>query len=201
LTTLDACHILTSSMAISFKYRGASFTADTPQEAAETLAILKRSEAEEKIRKLELKAFMDRKISQFSGYRKQFETQLNAYDEGKFTWTSDRFLALMSHLGKPQKAVLALLVTKRSVTDAELRAMLNVPGNQALAGILSGISKQALALNIPPRAIFDLENFRVGGKRRSDYLITEEFRKIAGELEWPAPNPPRHTHSEKFNNG
>jgi len=71
---------------------------------------------------------------------------------------------------------------------------LNVPGNQALAGVLSGISKRAVALFIPPRAIFDFENFRVGGKRRSDYLVVDEFRHIAAELNWPPPSLVAHPH-------
>src|SRR5215472_1523378 len=158
-------------MAITFKYGGATFTADTPQEAADTLALLKRGVAEQSREKEKaFDAFMRRKISQGSQYMKEAQALVGAYDESKFAWTPDRFLALVERLGKPQKIALALLVTKRSITDEELRTALNIRGNQALAGVLSGISKQAVALFIPPRAIFNFENFRSGGKRRSEYL-------------------------------
>lgn len=163
-------------MAITFKYAGASFTVDTPQEAVDTIALLKRQEAEAAIVQMR---------SRFSGTMKAFEQRLNAYDENKFAWTGDFFEAFVSRLGEAQKLALGLLVTRRSISDIELRDALKVPGNQALAGVLSGISKQATALNIPPRAIFNFENFRVGGKRRSDYLVVDEFRNIAAEMNWP----------------
>lgn len=174
-------------MAITFKYGGASFTVDTPQEAAETLTLLKRQQAEEEKehRQALLQAFMDRKIDRSKAYMERFQKELSSYDERKFAWTPDYFQALVSRLGEPQKLALALLVAKRSVSDEDLRNALKVPGNQALAGVLSGISKQAAALNIPARAIFDFENFRVGGKRRSDYLVVDEFRQIAADMNWP----------------
>jgi hypothetical protein len=163
-------------MAITFKYGGASFTVDTPQEAAEILALLKRHEAE---------AAIEQARSRFSQYMQEDHHRVSAYDESKFVWTRDRFSAFIERLGDAQKLVLALLVTKRSVTDEQLRNSLKVPGNQALAGILSGISKQAVALYIPPRVIFDSENFRSGGKRRNDYLVADEFKKIAAAMNWP----------------
>ena len=163
-------------MAITFKYGGASFTVDTPQEAAETLALLKRQEAE---------AAIDHARSRFSQYLQEAEHRLSAYDESKFSWTHERFQAFIERLGDAQKLALAMFVTKHSVTDEELRDALKVPGNQALAGVLSGISKQAVALFIPPRTIFDFENYRVRGKRSSEYLVTDAFRQIAAEMNWP----------------
>jgi hypothetical protein len=76
-------------------------------------------------------------------------------------------------------------VTRRRVTDEELRRALNVSGNQALAGVLSGISKQAAALNIPARAIFGFENLRNAGKRRSTYTVADKFLQIATDMNWP----------------
>lgn len=178
-------------MPIKFKYRGATFTADTPQEAAETLSLLKRREAEEqsrrRARKEEVEEFMRRKIAQGSEYMKEAKALFGSYDESKFAWTHDHFEALINRLGNAQKVALALLVNRRNITDEELRNALDVESNQALAGVLSGISKQAIALFIPPRAIFDFENIRVGGKRRSDYLVVDEFLKIAAEMNWPPP--------------
>jgi hypothetical protein len=175
-------------MAITFKYGGASFTVNTPQEAAETLALLQKQQAEQKkaSREARAQAWLDRKISRSTAFMEHAQVELSAYLEGnKYKWTPDRFESFISRLGEAQKLVLALLTTKGSVTDVDLRAALGVPDNQALAGVLSGISKQAVALFIPPRAIFDFENFRFGGKRRSDYLVVDEFRKIAGEMNWP----------------
>jgi hypothetical protein len=100
-------------------------------------------------------------------------------------WTPEVFLRFVERLGKPQQTALSLLVTRRHLTDDELRKALNVPDNQTLAGILSGISKQAISLNIPFRAVYTFQNFRNAGKRRSTYAITDNFLKIATEMNWP----------------
>lgn len=182
--------MLVASMAITFKYGGASFTADTPKEAADTLALLKRKQAEEAKEEREVlaQAWLDRRISQSKEYMSHAQNELSSYLEGnKYEWSADRFKEFIDRLGEAQKSILAMLTTKRSVTDVELRAALKVPHNQALAGVLSGISKQAVALYIPPRAIFAFENFRVDGKRRSDYLVADGFREIAAKMNWPPP--------------
>jgi hypothetical protein len=176
LTTLGAGYRLSSEMAITFEYGGAKFTVNTPQEAAEMIALLKRQEAEAAVTSMRVR---------FSELQETYEKELLSLNDVKFLWTPDRFRALIDRLGEAQKLALGLLITRRSMTDRELREALRVPNNQALAGILSGISKQAQALVIPPRAIFDFENIRVGGKRRSDYLVVDEFRKVAVDLNWP----------------
>jgi len=175
-------------MAIKFEFAGATFTVDTPQEAADLLALLRTKAAAQKRERREAlaRSFMERKVSESRAYMEQVQKELSASYEN-FKWTANRFLALVDRLGQAQKLALALLVTKRNVRDEELRNALNVPNNQALAGVLSGISKQAEALLIPPRAIFDFENLRVGGKRRSDYLVVNEFQQIAAEMNWPPP--------------
>lgn len=176
-------------MSITFQYSGATFTVETPREVAELLAVLKKQEAEQVLQRKreQADAVIARYRKRFSDSMDQSAHQIGAYDEEQFVWTPDRFTAFVDHLGKTPKIALAFLLRKRSVTDEELRDALDLHGNQALAGVLSGISKQAKALFIPPRAIFDLENSRVGGKRRSDYLVTDEFRKIAAEMNWPPP--------------
>ena len=129
-------------MAIKFKHDGVLFIADTPQEAAQTRALLKKQDEE---------AARDRATSRvLSGYGGPMQ-QLRGFiaEQAETPWTPDVFLSFIERLGKPQQSALSLLVTHNHVTDEELRNALNVSGNQALAGILSGISKQAAALGIP----------------------------------------------------
>jgi hypothetical protein len=184
-------------MAIKIEHNGSFITVDTPAEAAELLEILRMKEAlaEAKAKEAQAKAFIERKQSRFQADMKMFDHKLGAYKEENFAWTPDYFTALIDRLGKPQLLALALLVTKKSLADEELRNALNVSGNQALAGVLSGISKQAVALYIPARAIFDFENSRAGGKRRSDYLVTDEFRQIATQMNWPPQSLQPRSHS------
>jgi hypothetical protein len=167
-------------MAIRFKYGGISFTADTPQEVAQTMALLKAQDAEVSRQRLQT-----RLLQQVGGPMGQLRAFIAA--EAETPWTPEVFHSFIDRLGEPQQAALALLVTFRHVTDEELRRCLDVSGNQALAGVLSGISKQAAALGIPARTIFGFENLRNAGKRRSTYTIAEKFLQIATEMNWPGP--------------
>jgi hypothetical protein len=97
----------------------------------------------------------------------------------------ERFLRFIERLGTTQRKAVSLLVTRQRVTDEELRDALSVSGNQALAGVLIGVSRHATALGIPARAIFSFENFRQAGKRRSTYSVSDKFLQIATGMNWP----------------
>lgn len=166
-------------MAIRFKYGGMSFTADTPEEVVQTLALFKERDAE---------AAQKRVWAKYGGKVEQMKAFIA--EEAETPWTPEVFLSFVDRLGDSQQAALALLVTRRRVADDELRKALRVSGNQALAGVLSGISKQAAALNIPARSIFSFENLRNAGKRRSTYVIADKFLEIASNMNWPGPQFP-----------
>lgn len=100
-------------------------------------------------------------------------------------WTAELFNRFINRLAEPQRAALSFLVTRRTVTDEEFRKELGLSSNQALAGTLSGISKQAAALNIPARAVFALENIRYSGKRKNRYTAAEKLVRICSKLGWP----------------
>jgi hypothetical protein len=166
-------------MAIKFKHRGEPFTADTPEEAAQMLALLKKQDAD---------AAQNRVWARYGGKMEQIKAFIA--EEAETPWNPEMFLSFIDRLGDPQQAALALLVTCRRVSDEELREALNVSGNQALAGVLSGISKQAAALNIPARSIFSFENLRNAGKRRNTYTVADKFWEIASSMNWPGPEFP-----------
>ncbi len=164
-------------MAIRFKHRGELFTADTPEEAVLLRGLLKKQD-EQDAKDRFVKGVMDSIKEQYR------EAEIQA---ALLEWTPEVFLSFIERLGKAQKTALSLLVTRRRLTDDELRMALNVPDNQALAGVLSGISKQATSLGIPFRAVYTFENFRNAGKRRSTYAITNNFLEIATKMNWPSP--------------
>lgn len=172
-------------MAIQFKHRGELFIADTPEEAAQMRLLLHKQDAD---------AAQNRARARLLAQHEGPMEQLRAWteDEAATSWTPERFLAFIERIGQPQQAALAQLVTRHQVTDDELRKAVKVSGNQALAGVLSGISKQAAALDILPRKIFKYENFRTGGKRRNTYTVADEFLQIAHDMSWPhsLPSPP-----------
>jgi hypothetical protein len=163
-------------MAIRFKYGGVPFTVDTPEEAAKIIEALRQQDVLDAKRRA-----LNRATIEQGG-----PGALLAFIEEEYgTWTPGVFLRFVERLGPSQKAALALLVTRRSATDEELREAVKARGNQALAGILSGISKQAAALNIPARSIFGFENLRSAGKRRSTYTVADSFLQISREMNWP----------------
>jgi hypothetical protein len=167
-------------MAIKFKHGGVLFTADTPEEAAQTRALLKKQDEESARGRA-----TSRVLSGFGGPMGQLRDFIA--EQAETLWTPEVFISFIERLGAPQHAALSLLVTHHHVTDEELRKALKVSGNQALAGILSGISKQAATLNIPARSIFSFENLRNAGKRRSTYTVADKFLQIATDMNWPFP--------------
>jgi len=100
-------------------------------------------------------------------------------------WTKTLFWQFIDSLGEAQKHILTLLVQKHKATDEELRKMLKLDGNQALAGVLSGISKQAGILNVPARSVYTVEDERKAGELTKTYAAAREFWQIASEMNWP----------------
>ena len=148
---------------------------DTLEGAEKMIALIKKQEDEEKIK---------RAAAGLGGSEvEKFFSGIFGADES--AWTPQVFTAFIERLGHDQQAILRLLVTKRRVTDDELRAALEVDNNQALAGVLSGISKQAAALNIVARAVFGIENRRRAGELTKIYFVADEFRKISDAQHWP----------------
>jgi hypothetical protein len=163
---------------IKFTYGKASFTVYSREDALALYAALKEQDAA---------AAMDLAIGRLGIGGKVGEIKAYLADEAFTPWTPQVFHSFIERLGAPQQAALAVLVTRQRVTDEELRKALNISGNQALAGVLSGISKRAAALDIPARLIFEFENFRNAGKRRSTYTVAGKFLKIATDMNWPPP--------------
>src|ERR1035441_2988096 len=90
-------------------------------------------------------------------------------------WTDVKLDTFLQRLGPDQKAILRILVVQTRVTADELRAAVKVDGNQALAGIISGISKQAVALGIGARDVFVIENRRRLGVLSKSFSVAADL--------------------------
>jgi len=141
------------------------------EDAEEAIKILKAIEHEEEFARLTTNA---RRVRIEEDARRKFG----------YTWTAQVFRQLVDSLGESQKRVLTLLVRKNKASDEELRKTLKLESNQQLAGVLSGISKQAAALNIPARSIFLIENESKGGETTKTYAVASEFSYTATENNW-----------------
>jgi hypothetical protein len=102
-------------------------------------------------------------------------------------WTEAILDTFLHSLGPDQKAILRILVTRSRATADELRAAVKVDNNKALAGIISGISKQASAIGIRARDVFGIENSRRSGVLSKSYFIADQFLRMAKTADWPNP--------------
>jgi hypothetical protein len=158
---------------IKFRVDDMQFECDTADEVTELLKQL-QAEKEKKVRR-ERRSPMVALIADLAGWD---ETHTSPWNRTSF-WT------FLESLGEPQKRVLTLLVQKRRLKDEELREALHLDSNTQLAGVLSGISKQAGAHNLPARAVFTIENEAKGGQVTKSYVVALDFLRIATEMNWP----------------
>jgi hypothetical protein len=105
--------------------------------------------------------------------------------EQKNPWNIELFWKFIESLGDPQKKILWLLFGSRQMEDKELRDVLKIETNKQLAGILSGLSKQAANLGIPARSVFLIKNESSKGVlSKKTYMVAPEFSYFARESNW-----------------
>jgi len=158
---------------IKFSFSDMQFECDTVDEVTELLKQLQaeKEKQERRTRRSPLVALI---------------ADLGGWDESHTSpWTQTSFWIFLESLGEAQKHVLALLVQKRRLSDQELREALQLDSNTQLAGVLSGISKQAGAHNLPARAVFTIENERKSSQVTKTYVVALDFLRIATEMNWP----------------
>lgn len=162
------------SVMIKIQHKGKTILCDTAEEAAELLKRLEAVEQERIVRQIPGAFDLNPLGNIFGGGREVS------------VWTRKSFGEFIENLGSPQRKVMAILTKRVSrVSDEELRKAMNVGSNQHLAGILSGISKQAGAMNIPARAVYVIENEFSGGVSSKYYAVARDFLLTAHEMNWP----------------
>ena len=102
-------------------------------------------------------------------------------------WQPHEFLDFVNRLQWQQRRILAFLLKAQywRASDSELREALKVKGNQALAGILSGITKVAQAMEIDPSRVYWQRTEYKQGVPAREYRLTEGFAKAAVDNDWP----------------
>ena len=157
---------------IKFRYRGIEVECSTEAEAQSVLACI--AEQDEK-RRVQNRSLLEVAIASVSDAEKRERNP----------WNGDLFWKFIENLGDSQKLILSKLILKRSLKDKELRNLVGVKDNKQLAGVMSGISKQAAAHNIPARAVFKIENESKAGEVTKTYVVSLDFLRIANEMNWP----------------
>lgn len=148
-------------MAIEFEHRGKKYRVDTAREAAELQFELERHDA------------------MFGTY---------GGDSSKRVWTADLAMDLLNGIGDTQKSLLAALVRQpfsHSLRSDQLVEGMKLDSEMALAGVVSGLSKQLRRMSIAPPDLYRVTvEWRAKGKVRTFHL-TEDFANALAELGWP----------------
>jgi hypothetical protein len=104
-------------------------------------------------------------------------------------WSTDEFDKFTGRIQLQQRRLLAKLLeygTTAWLEDFKLRELMDIPHNQALAGVLSGISKVALMFGIEPRRVYTQNTTFKHGKAHRFYQVTSEFLRAAAKHKWPS---------------
>ena len=160
------------------RYKGFVVTCATAQEAAEVIARVQAEDAQVLQRHIAAGG-VPPAIQQLATMARMLGIIETSY------WTGEKFWRFVESVGEPQKRLLELLVRKHRVSADEMCKALELNTNQQLAGVLSGISKQAGAHDVPARAVFTIDNESRSGETTKTYVIAMDFLKMATGQNWP----------------
>jgi hypothetical protein len=145
-------------MAIEFEHNGKKYKADTPEEAV----------------------------------RLQFELGKHDLMHGSYphstsrrVWTADVAMDLIEGIGELQKKFLAVLVERASPKSGTLVEKLGLESEVALAGVVSGLSKQLRKMDIQPNSLYRVDVEWKGKDKVRSFVLSSDFRDAATELGWP----------------
>jgi hypothetical protein len=149
-----------SLVAIEFKHRGTLWRADTPEEA---VALRNQLEKADKV------------------YVREHEEMelLNEF------WSPDRFMDVINGVGDLQRRFLLVVYKFPMITSAELVRQMKLDSEVALAGVISGLSKQLKQLDISLNQVLGIEVKWTGKIKTRRFILDDFFRHAALEQNWP----------------
>jgi hypothetical protein len=153
-------------MAIEFKHRAKTYRADTPEEAAKLVKLLREMDRTEGI-------YDD------DGYTEDGDP---VYQK---VWDADTFMELMRNLGDLQKDFLRAIFAKNQVPSAVILKTLGIDSEVALAGILSGLSKQLKSINLASGDLYSVTVKWSGKQKKRLFTLNPDFMGAAIETGWP----------------
>jgi hypothetical protein len=145
-------------VAIEFKHSGKVWRADTPEEA---IALRERLEQRGK------------------------QDAEEGVDQSEGVWTSDNVLELLESIGAKQKLFLKLLFENAEVSDDHAVRALKLTSIVSLAGVLSGLSKQAKKLDVKPWHLYVTSVEWDGKEKTRSFHLGRGFRLAVEEIGWP----------------
>jgi hypothetical protein len=149
-------------VAIEFMHRGKRYKADTAGEAAEMRQLLEQQ---------------DREAGTTSfGFLSAFLPRM---------WNPDEALELVEGLGELQKEFLAKLMAGASLPSEMLYLSMKLDSEVALAGVISGLSKQARKMGHNSRELYEVQVEWTGKTKERFFRIQPGFKMALDEIGWP----------------
>jgi hypothetical protein len=100
-------------------------------------------------------------------------------------WPTDVALGFVESLGEQQWKFLAALSQGASVPSEDMVKALGLDSEIALAGVLSGLSKQAKKMNVNPHNIYYVDVEWTGKTKQRYFRMMSDFLDAINELNWP----------------
>lgn len=147
-------------MAIRFRFNHQNWEADTIDEAIALRAKLQRS-------------------MQFPPDPHKEADRLERF------WTPDRFMDVITNIGKLQHRFLEAIYEKSGISSAELVERLGLGSEIALAGVISGLSKHLRKVGILPKHVFLITVDWTGKKKNRTFILDDFFKGACMEHNWP----------------
>jgi len=153
-------------MAIEFEHGGKKWRADTVEEAV-TLR--------NKLREEDLAHGID----------EEYDREIRREPQFQAVWDVDTFVELMENIGPLQKLFLRELFAKGQVPSSALRKALGLDSEIALAGVISGLSKQLKGMNLSSANLYTVDVRWKGKSKTRLFSLTQGFSIAGMEAGWP----------------
>lgn len=151
-------------LAIEFTHRGRRWRVDTAEEA---IKLRHHLETEDVVAGLSDPEFADRLTREQS------------------LWSVDRVWDLLQGIGTQQKQFLAALMRKSRIGHTDMVQELGLSSQVALAGVLSGLTKQMRAMGLAPVSLYHVEHSWKNKKRQRTFSLNRGFVLAARDAGWP----------------
>lgn len=92
-------------------------------------------------------------------------------------WTEQRIRDFFKAIKAQQRKLIeALLETNDTRTDNQLCQVLGLADGRSLAGVFTGLYKNAKKVGADPRELYERHRVNIGDKRQFEYTVPESFR-------------------------
>jgi len=100
-------------------------------------------------------------------------------DDLSHDWTSEVFHTFLKSIGEQQKAAVLFMAEHAGISSAKLAKRLQLQSEMALAGVISGLSKQLKAMDLEPDKLYTVKTSWNGKRKARFFFLRDSFRQAA----------------------